>query len=96
MDQNQKMVADKICEIIVDKLKLPVKPEEISLQTSLFNADGLGLDSVDALEIVASVDEEYGVSLTSEHREHFQNIEKLSGLIVDLIAAAGEKKDESA
>ncbi len=90
MNLQQEKIANRLREVLVEKLKLPMKPEEISYEMELFN-EGLGLDSVDALEIVATVDEEYGVALTTEHRDHFKNIEKLSKLILKLMEEKNEK-----
>lgn len=90
MKNEQKVIADRLRQVIVERLKLPMKPEEIEYDMVLFN-DGLGLDSVDSLELVAAIDEEYGVSLTSEHRPYFVNLEKLSGFIVENT----EEKDET-
>lgn len=40
-----------------------MSPDSIDSDTPLFGDDGLGLDSVDALELVVMVEKEYGVSV---------------------------------
>jgi acyl carrier protein len=44
-------------------LKIP--KEEINDDTPLFGAEGLGLDSIDALELVVSLEKQFGVSVPS-------------------------------
>ena len=49
---------------LVSALNLQGMPEDsIGSDTPLFGEDGLGLDSVDALELVVMVENEYGVSV---------------------------------
>lgn len=55
----------RIKELIVDRLKLDVSPAEIDSQEPLFG-DGLGLDSIDALELVLGVEQEFGVKIEDE------------------------------
>lgn len=88
MGNKQMIIANKLRELIVDSLRLEMKPEDIDYDLTLFN-DGLGLDSVDGLELVAAIDGEYGVSMTSEHREHFKNVETLSAYILKCLEENG-------
>ncbi len=55
----------KIKEMLVRQLKLQVKPEEIEDDAPLFG-EGLGLDSIDVLEVVASIEKEFGVAIRSQ------------------------------
>jgi acyl carrier protein len=52
-------------ELIVKRLELEVDPAEIDLDAPLF-VEGLGLDSIDALEISLLVSEKYGTKLSTE------------------------------
>jgi acyl carrier protein len=53
-------------KLIVDKLRLEdVTPESIADEAPLFGA-GLGLDSVDALELAMHVEQKYGIRLSDE------------------------------
>ena len=55
--------------MIVDILNLEdVKPEEIEPEQPLFDG-GLGLDSIDALEIAVALAQQYGVHLKAEDEE---------------------------
>ena len=52
----------KIKEIIVRSLRLEMPPSEISDDIPLFG-EGLGLDSIDALELAVSMEKTFGVSV---------------------------------
>lgn len=58
----------KIKELIVKQLKLEVDPATIQDGAPLFgeSADGLGLDSIDALELVLGVEKEFGIKVQDE------------------------------
>lgn len=55
----------QIKQAIVRSLKLPIKPEEIEDGAPLFGA-GLGLDSIDALELVLELERSFGVVIGDE------------------------------
>src|ERR1700676_145423 len=50
---------------LVRSLGLPIAPEEIDTSTPLFG-DGLGLDSIDVLELVLELERGFGVSISDE------------------------------
>lgn len=57
----------KMAELIVEVLNLEdVEPGEIEPDQIMFEDDGLGLDSIDALEIAVAIAETYGVHLSAE------------------------------
>jgi acyl carrier protein len=55
----------RLKEMLIQRLKLQVAPEEIDDDAPLFG-EGLGLDSIDVLEVVASVEKEFGVAIKSQ------------------------------
>jgi acyl carrier protein len=55
----------EIKQAIVRSLRLPMRPEEIGDTTPLFG-EGLGLDSIDVLELVLEMERSFGVSITDE------------------------------
>jgi acyl carrier protein len=55
----------QIKQAIVRSLKLPIKPEEIQDAAPLFG-EGLGLDSIDALELVLELERSFGVVIGDE------------------------------
>ena len=52
-------VQDKITEIIVEQLG--VKPEEVTAEASF--VDDLGADSLDTVELVMALEEEFGIEI---------------------------------
>ena len=71
----------ELAELIITAVQLEdVKPEEIDPGAPLFG-DGLGLDSIDALEIALAISRKYGFELTSENgndaREIFTSLRTL-------------------
>ena len=68
--------------LIVDVLALEdVKPADIDSQAPIFGT-GLGLDSIDALELALAVGKKYGVKIKSErNREIFGSVRNLATFI---------------
>ena len=64
------MVFEKIKEIIIDQLG--VDESEITLETSL--TKDLEADSLDAVEIIMAIEEEYGIEIPDEEAEAFESI----------------------
>jgi acyl carrier protein len=54
-----------IKQAIVSSLRLPIPPEDIGDATPLFG-EGLGLDSIDVLELVLEIERTFGVAITDE------------------------------
>lgn len=80
----------KLKELLIERLKLEdMTPDDIPDDEPLF-AGGLGLDSIDALEIVVMVESEFGVSIKNEGsaREHFRSISSLADYIQSRLAEA--------
>ena len=73
----------KLAELIVEVLNLEdVTPDDIEPEDNLF--DGLGLDSIDALEIAVAVSQNYGVHIKAEDeetKEVFRTLRTLSAFI---------------
>jgi acyl carrier protein len=55
----------EIKQAIVRALKLPMAPEDIDNAAPLFG-EGLGLDSIDALELVLEIERSFGVVIGDE------------------------------
>jgi acyl carrier protein len=74
---------DRIKRLIVESLNLEgMKPEMIEDGAPLFG-EGLGLDSVDALELVVALEKEFGIKIKSQEigREVFSSVSTLSEFI---------------
>jgi len=71
-------------KLIVEALKLEdIIPEEIDSGEALFGA-GLGLDSIDALELGVAIRQRYGIrieTITDEVKAHFANVRSLAKFI---------------
>ncbi len=53
----------KIKDVIVDELMLDIEPGEIGDAVPIFGAGGLGLDSVDALQLVVALEKHFGLKI---------------------------------
>lgn len=77
-------LSNDIKALIITTLNLEgMTPDEIETQAPLFG-DGLGLDSIDALELGLALKKQYGVILSAENqemREHFYSVESLARFI---------------
>ncbi len=63
MTESEQLKAD-IKRMLVDDLMLKVTPEEIGDDQPLFGPQSLGLDSVDALQLVVALDKNYGIKIS--------------------------------
>lgn len=72
-------------QLIIDSLGLEdMSIEDIDTDAELFGDDGLGLDSVDALELGLAVQKTFGLQLDSEKqsiRDHFESVATLAAFI---------------
>jgi acyl carrier protein len=59
----------EIAQLIVKGLNLPMQPEEIDPEAPLYG-EGLGLDSIDILEIALIVSKQYGIQLRADNQEN--------------------------
>lgn len=62
---NRDEQARRVKELIVRRLKLDVDPAAIENSAPLFG-EGLGLDSIDALELVLGLEQEFGIKVEDE------------------------------
>ena len=71
-------------EQIIDVLNLEeMTPYDIDDQASLFGEDGIGLDSIDALELIVLLEKEYGIRLAnpSEGKAIFKNVATIADYV---------------
>ncbi len=80
MNEKELEVAAKIKSMLSENLNIP--EEELDYEVALFG-DGIGLDSVDSLEIISCIDNEYGVVMTGVAKENFYNITSLTKYVVE-------------
>lgn len=82
---------DRIKRLIVDALHLEgMNPDSITNDSPLFG-EGLGLDSVDALELVVAIEKEFQIKIQSHEvgKEAFASVETLASFVQSRLAAAG-------
>ena len=73
----------RIRQIIIEQLNLDgMSPDDIGDEDPLFG-EGLGLDSVDALELVVALEKEYAVKIEGEDatREAFTSVATLADFV---------------
>lgn len=70
---------------IIETMNLEeITPDDIGDDTPLFADDGLGLDSIDALELVLGLKKKYGIVLEANDektRQHLRSVASLAKLI---------------
>ena len=76
----------EIKQALVRSLRLPITASEISDDISLFG-DGLGLDSIDVLELVLELERTFGASITDE--ETGKHVLRTVNTIAEFIQANG-------
>lgn len=78
------MLEQEVKELIIDVLQLEdIEPADIDNAAPLF-VDGLGLDSIDALELGVALQKRYGITLSADAedtRQHFASVNALAKLI---------------
>ena len=70
---------EEIKRAIVESLRLPIPVDEIENGLSLFG-EGLGLDSIDVLEIALAISKAYGVKLRSDNKNNAKIFSSLRSL----------------
>jgi acyl carrier protein len=78
------MLELEVKELIIDVLQLEdITPADIDAAAPLF-VDGLGLDSIDALELGVALQKKYGITLSADSedtRRHFASVQALAAMI---------------
>jgi len=84
----------EIKELIIATLKLEeIAPESIDPEAAIFG-EGLGLDSIDALELGIAIQKRYGIKMSAdsqENRIHFSSVRKLAAFVESRRAPVPEK-----
>ena len=75
----------EIAELIVEALNLEVAPGEIEPDAPLFG-EGLGLDSIDVLEIALVISKRYGFQLRSDNEDNVRIFASLRTLAAHIAA----------
>jgi acyl carrier protein len=78
----------KLKELLIERLKFEdMTPDDIGDDEPLFEG-GLGLDSIDALEIVVMLESEFGIKVKNESsaRTYFRSVASLANFVENKLA----------
>jgi acyl carrier protein len=74
--QDEAALRDRVKHLMVENLMLKMEASAIKDEQPLFGAGSLGLDSVDALQLVVALDKNFGLKIPTPAaaKEVFQNV----------------------
>ena len=72
----QVVTAEDVRALLVENTMLKVRPSDIKEESPLFGPDSLGLDSIDALQLVMAIENKYGIAIknAAEAKEIFKTV----------------------
>ena len=91
--QQRRELNERIKRLIFNALGLSGEPTQISDDQPLFGR-GLGLDSLDALELVVGIEEEFEVSISDDDVSSLSTVNKMADYI--LAVQAGQELEPAA
>ena len=83
-------VLARIRQVLIERLHLRREPDELDPDTPLFGT-GLGLDSVDAVEVLVSLDTDFGIKLPDDRTGRIAP--RTINSLVDLVMTYGGRHD---
>lgn len=81
---------ERIKKVIIERLNLDIDPGEIANDAPIFSGgleegdnpeQSLGLDSIDALEMVIALNKEFNVTITDENMDIFRSVNTIAEYI---------------
>jgi acyl carrier protein len=79
MTTPQIALQNEVAALLVEALNLDITPESIDPQAPLYG-EGLGLDSIDILEVALVVSQRYGFQLRSDDQDNVRIFTSLASL----------------
>lgn len=79
-DTNQSEFEAELAQLVATALNLDINPAEIDPVAPLFGDAGLGMDSIDILEISLEISKQYGIQLRSDDENSKQIFASLRDL----------------
>lgn len=73
------LLQNEVAQLIVSALNLEKSPDQIDANQPLFGS-GLGLDSIDALELAMAISQKYGFKLRSDDPDNARIFSSLAAL----------------
>lgn len=85
MSDNDLQYIKQIKQLLVDNLMLQISAEEIDENQILFGSEGLGLDSVDALQVVVALEKQFGLKISNPEvaRQVLKNVSTIAEAVVN-------------
>jgi acyl carrier protein len=82
----------QIKQMLVENLMLQYGPDQIGDNQPLFGREGLGLDSVDALQVVVGIEKKYGLKIPNPDaaREILHNVNSITAAVEAHLAKTAE------
>lgn len=80
------VTSNEFKQFLINGLKLEdISADDISDSDALFGDEGLGLDSVDSIELVLIIEKEYGIKISNseQYQEIFKSVNSLLKYIND-------------
>ncbi len=80
---NINAIKQEIRKLMVENLMLQISPEEIGDDQPLFGPGSVGLDSVDALQLVVALDKTYGLKIADPEaaKQILQNVNSIANAV---------------
>jgi acyl carrier protein len=77
-------IKQNVRKLMVENLMLQISPEEIGDDQPLFGPGSVGLDSVDALQLVVALDKTYGLKIADPEaaKKILQNVNSIADAVV--------------
>lgn len=74
----------QIKQVMVEELMLPQSPDEIADDAPIFSPQGLGLDSVDALQLVVAIEKRFGLKMpdAAAARETLRTVNTIAQAVI--------------
>lgn len=78
----RKAIIDTLKEDLITRLNLPYRPEDLHEDVSLLGS-GLGLDSLDALEVVLGIENAFKVKVADDNIAVLRSINSIVDYVID-------------
>jgi acyl carrier protein len=81
---NTTEIKRNIRKLMVENLMLQISPDEIADDQPLFGPGSVGLDSVDALQLVVALDKTYGLKIADSEaaKQILQNVNSIASAVI--------------